>query len=61
VLIIGRMLHNWDLATKRMLLKKPCEALPKANAMSAPDFHGSATASDLLVSVPALHGEKIVR
>jgi hypothetical protein len=28
VLIIGRVLHNWDLATKRMLLKKAHDALP---------------------------------
>jgi hypothetical protein len=23
VLVLGRVLHNWDLATKKMLLKKP--------------------------------------
>jgi hypothetical protein len=28
VLVFGRILHNWDLATKKMLLKKAHEALP---------------------------------
>jgi hypothetical protein len=33
VLIFGRVLHNWDLATKRMLLKKAYEALPHDGAL----------------------------
>lgn len=33
VLIIGRVLHNWDLATKRMLLKKAYDALPSDGAL----------------------------
>jgi hypothetical protein len=33
VLIIGRVLHNWDLATKKMLLKKAYEALPAGGAL----------------------------
>jgi precorrin-6B methylase 2 len=28
VMVIGRVLHNWDLATKTMLLKKAHDALP---------------------------------
>jgi SAM-dependent methyltransferase len=28
VLVIGRVLHNWNLATKKMLLKKAYDALP---------------------------------
>ena len=30
VLVIGRVLHNWDLATKKMLLKKAYDALRRA-------------------------------
>ena len=33
VLIIGRVLHNWDLATKMMLLRKAHDALPPAGAL----------------------------
>jgi O-methyltransferase domain/Dimerisation domain len=33
VLIIGRVLHNWDLATKMMLLTKAYDALPQAGAL----------------------------
>lgn len=33
VLVLGRVLHNWDLATKRMLLKKAHDALPPAGAL----------------------------
>jgi hypothetical protein len=33
VLIIGRVLHNWDLETKRMLLKKAYDALPLNGAL----------------------------
>lgn len=33
VLILGRVLHNWDLATKRMLLKKAYDALPPSGAL----------------------------
>ena len=28
MLVFGRVLHNWDLATKKMLLKKAHDALP---------------------------------
>src|SRR5262249_54871119 len=28
ILIFGRILHNWDLATKKMLLNKAYDALP---------------------------------
>jgi len=33
VLIIGRVLHNWDLATKTKLLKNAYDALPPAGAL----------------------------
>jgi len=33
VLVLGRILHNWDLATKRMLLQKSYEALPAGGAL----------------------------
>ena len=33
VLVMGRILHNWDLATKRMLLKKAYEALPAGGVL----------------------------
>jgi hypothetical protein len=33
VLVMGRVLHNWDLATKKMLLKKAYDALPPAGVL----------------------------
>ena len=33
VLVFGRILHNWDLETKKMLLKKGYEALPPGGAL----------------------------
>jgi hypothetical protein len=33
VLILGRVLHNWDLATKKVLLRKAYEALPAGGAL----------------------------
>ena len=33
VLIFGRVLHSWDLAAKKMLLKKAYDALPPAGAL----------------------------
>jgi hypothetical protein len=33
VLVLGRVLHNWDLATKMMLLKKTHTALPSGGAL----------------------------
>jgi hypothetical protein len=33
VLVFGRVLHNWDLATKKMLLKKAHDALPIGGAI----------------------------
>ena len=33
VLVFGRILHNWDLATKKMLLRKAYEALPDGGAV----------------------------
>jgi hypothetical protein len=33
VLVLGRILHNWDLATKTMLLKKAYEALSSGGAL----------------------------
>lgn len=33
VLIMGRILHNWELATKKLLVRKACEALPRGGAL----------------------------
>lgn len=33
VMVLGRVLHNWDLETKRMLLSKAYEALPAGGAL----------------------------
>jgi hypothetical protein len=33
VLVLGRILHNWDLATKTMLLQKVYDALPVGGAL----------------------------
>jgi SAM-dependent methyltransferase len=33
VLVMGRVLHNWDLATKKMLLAKAYSALPAGGAL----------------------------
>jgi hypothetical protein len=33
VLVLGRVLHNWDLPTKQMLLKKAYDALPESGAL----------------------------
>jgi O-methyltransferase domain len=33
VLVLGRILHNWDLATKKILLKKAHKALPSGGAL----------------------------
>jgi hypothetical protein len=33
VLVVGRVLHNWDLATKMMLLRKAYAALPAAGVL----------------------------
>jgi hypothetical protein len=33
VLVLGRVLHNWDLAAKMMLLKKAYDALPTGGAL----------------------------
>jgi hypothetical protein len=33
VLVFGRILHNWDLATKKMLLTKAYDALPAGGAL----------------------------
>jgi hypothetical protein len=33
VLVFGRVLHNWDLSTKKMLLRKAYQAIPKGGAV----------------------------
>ena len=33
MLVFGRILHNWDLETKKMLLKNGYEALPPGGAL----------------------------
>jgi hypothetical protein len=37
-LVFGRVLHNWDLATKKMLLRKAYQALPKGGAVVVYDM-----------------------
>ena len=38
VLVFGRVLHNWDLTTKKMLLRKAYQALPKGGAVIVYDM-----------------------
>jgi hypothetical protein len=38
VIVLGRVLHNWDLATKKMLLAKVHQALPQAGAVIVYDM-----------------------
>ena len=33
VLIMSRILHNWDIETRKMLLQKACAALPEDGAL----------------------------
>jgi hypothetical protein len=33
VIVMGRVLHNWDLKSKKMLLKKAYDTLPKSGAL----------------------------
>jgi O-methyltransferase domain/Dimerisation domain len=33
ILVFGRVLHNWDLATKKILLKKAYDALPRGGVL----------------------------
>ena len=33
VLVMGRILHNWDLPTKKLLLRKAAQALPDGGAL----------------------------
>jgi hypothetical protein len=33
VLVMGRVLHNWDVTTKKLLIKKAYEALPSGGAL----------------------------
>ena len=38
MLVLGRVLHNWDLATKKMLLRKAYQAIPKGGAVVVYDM-----------------------
>ena len=38
VIVFGRVLHNWDLATKRMLLAKAHQALPEGGSVIVYDM-----------------------
>jgi hypothetical protein len=38
VIVFGRVLHNWDLATKKMLLAKAHQALPEGGAVIVYDM-----------------------
>jgi hypothetical protein len=58
VTVFGRILHNWDLATKAMLLQKAYDALPSGGAVIVYDLliddGRSAEASGLLSSLNML-------
>jgi hypothetical protein len=58
VLVFGRVLHNWDLKTKQMLLKKAYAALPTGGALIVYerliDDERQASASGLLASLNML-------
>ena len=62
VIVMGRILHDWDLAQKRMLLAKACEALPKGGALIVYDaiidderrenLHGLLMSLNMLIETP---------
>jgi O-methyltransferase domain/Dimerisation domain len=58
VIMMGHILHDWDLETKRMLIKKAWEALPESGAYivyeSIIDDDRSANAFGLLMSLNML-------
>jgi precorrin-6B methylase 2 len=58
VIVFGRVLHNWDLATKKMLLAKAHQALPEGGAVIVYDMliddERSSSASGLLSSLNML-------
>jgi O-methyltransferase/methyltransferase family protein len=58
VIVFGRVLHNWDLATKKMLLAKAYAALPKSGAVINYDMliddERSSSTSGLLSSLNML-------
>jgi hypothetical protein len=58
VIVFGRVLHNWDLATKKMLLEKAYQALPRSGAVIVYDIliddERSSSASGLLSSLNML-------
>jgi hypothetical protein len=58
VLVMGRILHNWDLPTKRMLLRKAYEAVPAGGALlvyeQLIDDDRRASATGLLASLHML-------
>jgi hypothetical protein len=63
VLIMGRILHNWDLATKQLLLCKAAQALPRGGALIAYDniidderrhrAHSLLASLNMLIDTPA--------
>jgi O-methyltransferase domain len=58
VLVMGLVLHDWNLAEKRLLLRKAYEALPPGGALivyeALIDDHRSAHAFGLLMSLNML-------
>jgi hypothetical protein len=58
VIVLGRVLHNWDLATKKMLLEKTYQALPSGGAVLVYDMliddERSSSTSGLLSSLNML-------
>ena len=45
VIMMGHILHDWDLATKRMLIGKAYDALPKGGAYSCTTRSSTTTAA----------------
>ena len=56
VLVMGRILHNWDLPTRQVLLRKAFDALPRAGALIVydPMIERAAGAHALLSSLNML-------
>ena len=62
VIVMGRILHDWDLAQKRMLLAKAYQALPKGGALIVYDSmidderrenaHGLLMSLNMLIETP---------
>jgi O-methyltransferase domain/Dimerisation domain len=64
VIVMGRILHDWDLAQKRMLLAKAYDALPKGGALIVyesmidddrrENVHGLLMSLNMLIETPGV-------